>query len=370
MYTALRYIASSVELKTPEIDQRTKFSNAALVKAQYWEHRPNEREPVKVSFVLSLTPDNFQQRKRFSEIESRTIEWNKETVKVRWIRDVRRKTEPTAYIEPAAADSPRNILNVLSNECLWQIFEQEVLGLHDICEIAQTCVRFNGVAKRAFRSKYRGTIIRLHSYQWSLGQCEVLFREFGKHIKKFTVFASPIFTDIVVGLVAKHSPNVTYLCCGQMDAITKAIQGHRRGVTVPFSKLETLICYLKKVSTIKLPTVTLPSLRRLMIWHAVLIDPVNVEIFFTKNNKLELLSLLRMNIRVPISYILTNLTELNSLTFAGMLCMRDEDIALPEQIMHIFQLDHLATFKWDPRLDLMGLPDTFFNRLLLSAMRY
>lgn len=51
------------------------------------------------------------------------------------------------------ADSPKNILNALNDDWLITIFEQ--LNLHDLCDVANVCKRFNGIAMKVFETKYK-----------------------------------------------------------------------------------------------------------------------------------------------------------------------------------------------------------------------
>lgn len=365
VYTSLRQVAHSVELKEPEVDQKTKYTDTALVRTQFWKHKP--REPVKAAFLLHLTPDTFGQRKFYKELELNDLE----SVSIKWKRDTKQRLSSKSFGGRAAAESPHNILNALNNDCLREIFSQSVLDEQEFCEIAQTCKRFNWIAKDVFRSRFRRAVVRIYSYKWSLRQCEVFFKEFGPYIRKFSIYGSPIFTDIVMGLVGRYSPAVTYLSTSRLDEISKAIYRARiqKQPVLPFAKLVKLICYLKRVAAVRLPTNRLPNLRCFMLRHAVLMDPANVEAFFAKNSELETLSMRKVNVRMPVECILRYLRQLNTLDFVGMLSVRDEEIAQPAQIEQIFRLHHLATFKWKTLFDLMEWENTLFDRLLLSAMK-
>lgn len=364
VYTSLRKVAHSVELKQPEVDQKTKYAGTALVRTQFWKHKP--REPVKAAFLLHLTPDAFGQRKFYKELELHDLE----SVSIKWKRDTKQRLSSKSFGERAAAESPDNILSALNDDCLRKIFSQSVLDEQDFFEIAQTCQRFNWVAKDGFRSRYRRAVVRIYSYKWSLRQCEVFFKQFGPYIRKLSIYGSPIYTDIVMGLVGSYSPAVTYLATSRLDEISKAIFRAHIQKPVPFAKLVTLICYLKRVAAVRLPTNTLPKLRCFMLRNAVLMDPVNVEAFFAKNSKLKTLSLSIVNVRTPIECILRYLRQLNTLDFVGMLSARDKDIGQPAQIEQIFQLHHLATFKWKTLFNLMEWENTLLDRLSLSVNEF
>lgn len=65
------------------------------------------------------------------------------------------KTEDMIQIEkPPAHDSPKNILNVLNNDCLQEIFRR-LKKMRDFLSVASVCTRFEENAKECFPSEFK-----------------------------------------------------------------------------------------------------------------------------------------------------------------------------------------------------------------------
>lgn len=57
--------------------------------------------------------------------------------------------------------SPRNILNILNEDCIRKILERLILP--DLCSVAKTCRKLNGIAKIVFDHKHKNRTIDLNN---------------------------------------------------------------------------------------------------------------------------------------------------------------------------------------------------------------
>lgn len=190
-------------------------------------------------------------------------------------------------------DSPLGLSLVgLHDYGLLNIFER--MSIRDLCEVARTCVRFNGLAKAAFRVKYARFAIHLNN-GWTMPAIEALFMEFGELIKWLRLDVNMVLTNLLLGFIAKFCPNIENITCCSIDAMALAIQSYeqlapadRQGVAAPFGKLVELeIVALQHQMEITLANVHLPSLRHLILGSAGLVGRVGP--FFATNNRLTML---------------------------------------------------------------------------------
>lgn len=94
------------------------------------------------------------------------------------IYDVEQENEQETPAEP---DSPLNILNMMNDDCLKEIFER--LPLRDLCSMADTCETFRRIAKEIFVVQFAKL---KDEVKWlKFWQVESLFRNFGNQITEF-----------------------------------------------------------------------------------------------------------------------------------------------------------------------------------------
>lgn len=124
----------------------------------------------------------------------------------------------------ASADPTQNITSTLNDDCLREIFD--LLGLIELCHVANTCRRFKQVASLCYRSKFAATYRhRLQISQLgrapllgsaplldSLATVELLVHTFGDdmhelHIDKF----STLNKEVALLICAEHCPNIRIL---------------------------------------------------------------------------------------------------------------------------------------------------------------
>lgn len=94
-----------------------------------------------------------------------------------------------------AQDSPKNLVNVLSDACLLRIFNE--LGAFDLINTANVCKRFNHIAKQTFESRYhqidRSLMHDLRcersglGFPMSLYQIELCLKTFGPELLSFDI---------------------------------------------------------------------------------------------------------------------------------------------------------------------------------------
>lgn len=272
------------------------------------------------------------------------------TVQIRWVRDVKYcSSNKFGADSPADVFSHESILHELPDECLYDICDQRVLTLQDLCAIARTCERFENVADIIFRRCFRKDKIFLDSKYWTLPQCEVLFQSFGHHITSMQLDDINIFEDIMLGFIARYCPNIEYLNCCRIDAIAEALLAYKSTPFIqqaPFGRLIELE-YVAKVKggRIKsLPLIELPSLRRFSIAGAVLTNRTKVEMFFSINNKITTLILRATIFDFHVQSILKHLPALVDLRILVTTWQTDEVPAYDLQC--IVDLRHLIIFHY------------------------
>lgn len=117
-----------------------------------------------------------------------------------------------------AEDSPQNILYALNDDCLLAIFNE--LGTRDLYIAANTCQQFNGIAERAFKSKYTrqdfspmDDLCTIWS-KLSLYHVELFVRAFGTGVRTVNVAASSgsnLNKEIVLRMCVEHCPIIETL---------------------------------------------------------------------------------------------------------------------------------------------------------------
>lgn len=91
------------------------------------------------------------------------------------------------WLQPVIFKSPRNILQILNDDCLMEIFEY--LSLDDLCFVADVCIRFKLIAQNVFPKRF-AKVELLHMETWEengtwMILTESLFRNFALYIKSF-----------------------------------------------------------------------------------------------------------------------------------------------------------------------------------------
>lgn len=322
VYTALRRHSAAVDYKILESSQITpppstlySLSGGSLPRQPPKVKRLTEA----VKFTLSVTHKTYElQLLDTLQCDSAAV------VPIEWMRDVKRRPTATRRsCRPANIlnkPSPVHILLGLNNDCILEMFEQMTLDARDLCAISRSCGRFNDLVGLIFRHRYRASSIRLTADQWPLSVCEVLFEDFGHFITSVHLDDNTIFSDIVLGLMGRHCPNLKKLTATRIDGIVSAIDGYKRlpsnkqaTIAYPFGKLEEFD-YSSATGEIEtLPTIKLPSLRRLVIDGAILGEHVDVGAFFATNNQLKWLHLNRLHIGGQMTVILKHLHNLEEL---------------------------------------------------------
>lgn len=145
---------------------------------------------------------------------------------------------------PPAQDSPKNILNILNNDCMQAIF-QRVDNVRDFYSAANACVRFqeNAIACFSFGEIKIQQIFYQETYNTLLFNSDVdinqFFELFGSRIKSVNV--SSIWTDIEHSVLDETLDSIS-LHCG--ITLTKleliAWEGYVYEPKLPFYALETL----------------------------------------------------------------------------------------------------------------------------------
>lgn len=163
-----------------------------------------------------------------------TLDEKKFTIRYKEIRDVRRDTIEEEKIQrklhqiqkylndklvvAPAEDSPQNIMNALNDDCLLQIFG--ALETYELCQAANVCVRFNGIAKQAFKSRYnvqkhRSLMQDLFDENiTSLFQIELCLRTFGLEIRALHINHQNIgnsTTEILLRMCAHYCTKIEAL---------------------------------------------------------------------------------------------------------------------------------------------------------------
>lgn len=108
-------------------------------------------------------------------------------------------------------DSPQNILHALNDDCLRGIFNQ--LDVVSLYKAAYVCQRFNGIAKQAFKSRYRQKGFRLMKDAYnkrsalSLFEIDMILQTFGSDVCIFGADAE-LNQEILLRMCVKHCPEI------------------------------------------------------------------------------------------------------------------------------------------------------------------
>lgn len=131
-------------------------------------------------------------------------------------------TEDDQLLHPPDQDSPKHILNVLNDDCLSAIFEK--LHFSTLIAVANVCIRFNGIAKNAFSSKYKFRKINILDLEWNrqptLSQVNRFLNEFGSSITSLSLLKRSVGrysrrdikdTDIVLKMINTYCTSLNEL---------------------------------------------------------------------------------------------------------------------------------------------------------------
>lgn len=224
--------------------------------------------------------------------------------------------------------SPMHILNALNDDCLLESFKY-VTAIKDFCAIAQTCVRFNDVIRRSFRSRCHKYTLVFRSAEMPLRVCEQFLRNFGEFIGAVRVLDTTLvsaYEDIVIGLIAYHCRAIQRLSCRRLQPISLAIRRyftfHNRSdvpmadvlAAAPFGQLRVLDYTGPRLQTDTVPYLRLPGLTELRLHRQRLVDEAAVGAFFAAHTQLKCLLLEQVVADFHISAILKWLPNLEELT--------------------------------------------------------
>lgn len=112
-------------------------------------------------------------------------------------------------------DFSQHILEALNDDCLIELLVQKCLGIGDLVQVAATCERLEGIAKRAFRIKYRRNNNFDEIINWSLGKIQTFFQLFGALCETFDLLAFNNHNDRdeIAYLAAYYCKNVLNFRC-------------------------------------------------------------------------------------------------------------------------------------------------------------
>lgn len=218
------------------------------------------------------------------------------SVPIKWAASERRLRRSEA--------SP-SILDHLNDHCLRQIFESRALSIEDRVSIGKSCARFNYIAAQAFAYKHSRAEHHIREPA-ALDYYADLFMLFGHHIESIILADHDIFTNLMLGFVAKYCPNVRRLCTPRLAGMVSAIASHgrlspeqRQRIPAPFARLRTLkfkAAFAKVVAP--LAAIELPSLRHFYVQRQHFKDlPAAFQAFFARNGRLTALGLADTNLR-------------------------------------------------------------------------
>lgn len=316
----------------------------------------------RASFTLCRT-DGTDMLKALKQLRCGSVD-----VPIRWERDTKVKMRQSAAApadECADGMAPDDRFDSLDDDCIREIFMQSALSAQDLCAIARTCTRLNGIARSVFRSRYRAARVRLNARDWTIRLSEVLFVEFGASITSVCVADGDVFGDIMLGFVAKYCANVKELVCHRMGAMAAAVDDYKRLsaaqqrlIAAPFAHLHTLKSHVPKshVPMLKppammhdrLPAIELPSLRNFALSHAWFEQPADVDAFFRLNGRLTVLRLHEILLPGHINNILKHVphvTELHALNCRWR-TTDDPDVHVRSLGWHFGHLPRLTKFRF------------------------
>lgn len=127
-------------------------------------------------------------------------------------------------------DFNSHILNVLNNDCLQEIFKH--LNAFDLKSVAETCIRFNQLAKETFRLKYRH--LKLRSLSNEAEKIQTLFFSFGSLIQSLEIVDNKLNYSMV-RLILRDCPHLKALSLEDVAITCKWI-----GLQTLFARIEAL----------------------------------------------------------------------------------------------------------------------------------
>lgn len=184
---------------------------------------------------------------------------------------------PESLLTPPHEHSPKHMLNVLNDDCLIAIFEQNLLSLNDVQEIAVVCKRFYWIQSvmRSPRRRYADQYLKMERNQ-PLWRIENFLRENGESVTYADLLKFNSAT-VCLGMVAKHCPNIQYLAtCIQTQAALDEIRPF-------FGNLRRLFMIMR--TTFDMNSVLMSSVETkpaLEIWklitrhHKIILPPINL----------------------------------------------------------------------------------------------
>lgn len=152
-------------------------------------------------------------------------EINGHAVRLTWLPDTPDHTTHHARAQCAVAeslctppaDTMRQLVNVLNDDCIRHILVARHLNVLDLCEVADTCTRLRALAIEAFAARYRQCSDHLAEVaDWCFQHIERYFRLFGAVFKVFDArnfyASSPILPPIMA-----HCTELKELRCSLHD---------------------------------------------------------------------------------------------------------------------------------------------------------
>lgn len=257
------------------------------------------------------------------------IEIGGEKLPIEWISDTPVPVEVARLADslqsPPQHQSPENILNRLTDDCLRTIFASSLLSLDDLCSAGSVCRRFNTIATQVFAAKYGEEAKYLECLQSdALWKMEEFFR--------IAPYASIDCLDFdrknaapIIGMIVKYCRNVKKLqfnCAYQQsiielqpmfDNLTHLTLWYARQDLADTFTSNASLEYLKvsgMTAPFKLPNVHLPKLNKLELYYA---DNAADEEFLRLNPQLKSLAIDNLGLERALTH-LPNLEELHILS--------------------------------------------------------
>lgn len=119
-------------------------------------------------------------------------------------------------LQPPGEQSPKNILNILNDDCLYEIFKK--IPSSNYGSIANVCVRFNRILSEMLSRKYKNSAFNISSIVYfelfTLSQAEDYLRNFGSliyHAKIDGWVYKPPFIikiDLICRMISDHCENL------------------------------------------------------------------------------------------------------------------------------------------------------------------
>lgn len=155
--------------------------------------------------------------KRHIQIESHTIIVQRYNtfLKKCYSNEVNGKIDDI-LLQPPGERSPMNILNILNDDCLYEIFKK--IPSSNYGSIANVCVRFNRILSEMVSRKYKNSTFNISSIVYfelfTLSQAEDYLRNFGSLIYGAQIdgwmYKPPfiIRTDLICKMISDHCENL------------------------------------------------------------------------------------------------------------------------------------------------------------------